>query len=107
MGLVGRVKTVDHQNNLILVEFYSPEKANLSQWWYPVKALEKPTQAPELANLPEDLPTLNSRIQKDFEELGKVSGRVLFLNLFSHFAASFKNEKGTALLAPNAQTSLL
>ncbi len=41
IGQSGIVKAVDHQSNMVLVQFYNPELATLIEWWYPLKTLEK------------------------------------------------------------------
>jgi len=41
VGQTGTVKGVDHQAGMVLLQFYNGEMSALTEWWYPVKMLEK------------------------------------------------------------------
>lgn len=55
------------------------ETAELNEWWYPVKLLEKPDKfiAPPFLDLQED--TLQSRINESQSELAAIFARFAFI----------------------------
>jgi hypothetical protein len=91
IGQTGQVKSVDHPNSLVLVQFYNPELAALNEWWYHIKVLEKCEQAPvpsPVNSLPSD--TLQTKLTESNIEMTNIYARRTLLSLLNHvpFAVS-------------------
>ncbi len=81
VGLSGCIKAVDHQANMVLVQFYNPEMATLVEWWYPVRVLEKPNQAKSEAIT--DSTTMKANLIDLQRELMNVYAKKSIISLFS------------------------
>eukprot|EP01114_Cavostelium_apophysatum_P001689 TRINITY_DN1146_c0_g1_i2.p1 TRINITY_DN1146_c0_g1~~TRINITY_DN1146_c0_g1_i2.p1 ORF type:complete len:4271 (-),score=1642.72 TRINITY_DN1146_c0_g1_i2:54-12866(-) len=84
LGRTGLVKAVDHTASLALVQFYDPESAELNEWWYSTKLLEKPDKfvPPQFLDLPED--ALQAKISEVETELAGIYARKSVLSLLRH-----------------------
>jgi len=83
-GRTGMVRAVDHQNGLILIQFYDPETAELNEWWYPIRVLEKPDKfvQPAFLDLQED--ALQTKITESQNQLVSIFARKSVLSLLYH-----------------------
>jgi len=85
VGQTGIVKGVDHQASMVLVQFYNPELASLTEWWYPVKMLEKadkPTGDNQLIGMTKE--NVQDKLGETNNELTHLHARKAVLSLLQH-----------------------
>eukprot|EP01116_Phalansterium_solitarium_P025544 TRINITY_DN981_c0_g3_i2.p1 TRINITY_DN981_c0_g3~~TRINITY_DN981_c0_g3_i2.p1 ORF type:complete len:4579 (-),score=1632.50 TRINITY_DN981_c0_g3_i2:159-12473(-) len=94
VGRTGIVKSVDHQNGLVLVQFYNADVAMLTEWWYPVRLLERPEHA---SGVPlEDLSDIDAakrRVETTATQLQQIWARQLLLSLLQNSPLGFEDEQ--------------
>eukprot|EP01117_Protostelium_nocturnum_P005083 TRINITY_DN1838_c1_g1_i6.p1 TRINITY_DN1838_c1_g1~~TRINITY_DN1838_c1_g1_i6.p1 ORF type:complete len:4362 (-),score=1676.63 TRINITY_DN1838_c1_g1_i6:38-13123(-) len=84
IGQTGSVKAIDHQVNMVLLQFYNAELAALSEWWYPLKMLDKSEKISEKLFNELSREELQNRITQNANELANLHARKALLSLLSH-----------------------
>eukprot|EP00029_Vermamoeba_vermiformis_P008050 TRINITY_DN365_c0_g1_i7.p1 TRINITY_DN365_c0_g1~~TRINITY_DN365_c0_g1_i7.p1 ORF type:complete len:4455 (+),score=2004.27 TRINITY_DN365_c0_g1_i7:138-13502(+) len=108
MGRMGVIKSVDHQNNLALLQLYDSERGRLEEWWYPVQLLNKPSKELPLQSLQTsksveaDIKTLIG-IQ---QTLARCYARRLVLQVLNKTAVTAESEDLTQLIKLSAHEYL-
>jgi hypothetical protein len=108
MGRIGVIKSVDHQNNLALLQLYDSERGRLEEWWYPVQLLNKPSKELPLQSLhtsksvESDIKTLIG-IQ---QTLARCYARRLVLQVLNKTAVTADSEDLTQLIKLSAHEYL-
>lgn len=91
IGQTGIVKSVDHHNSLVLIQFYNPELATLNEWWYPIRVLEKceQPQVSPVASVAND--NLQSKFSECNFELTHIYARQTIQSLLHHCSATLSD----------------
>jgi len=92
MEKVGVVKKIDHQNQLVLLNFYDNEYAALQEWWFPLCTLSKKPRETRRESVSEPLLDLENRLSNLIRDLQNLTARQILLSFPEHKAFSLDSK---------------